>query len=81
VNRDTKIALGTLLILIGTIWLFLIIIWMPPLLSFVVLVGQKIGLPDGFYGQWLLWTETVLATFALGSGIYLLIRRGRPISN
>ena len=80
VNRDEKTAIGTLLILIGAVWLFFVIIWMPPLCFLVALVGPKIGLPDGFYGQWLLWLESALATCVAGSGIYFLICR-RSISN
>lgn len=80
-DRDKEIGVGLLLAFAGAIWLFLIIIWLPPLTIVAVLVGLKIGLHDTFYRRWLLYVDVAMALGAMGCGIYLTLRRRHALSS
>jgi len=82
VNSERKPELGGLLVLVGTGWLFFVIIWMPPLSYLLLLLGALAGVPDKFYGQWMLWLEVALAAGTIVGGVYLLVRyrRGKYVS-
>ena len=74
-DRGQKLAAGLLLISAGVIWLFSVAIWLPPLTLVAILIGLKMGLPDTYYGSWLLWVDVAMALTAMGYGGYLLFRR------
>jgi hypothetical protein len=72
---------GFFLILAGIIWLFLVIIWMPPLSIVIIMIGHETGLPDSFYGQWLLWVDATMALCLMAYGVYLMLRCRHTISS
>ena len=73
-DRGQKLAAGLLLISAGMIWLFFVAIWLPPLTIVGILIGLKMGLPNTYYGSWLLWVDVAIAITAMGYGGYLLFR-------
>jgi hypothetical protein len=75
-----KLVAGLLLISAGVIWLFLVIIWLPPLTIVAVLIGLKMGLSNTYYGSWLLFVDVAIALTAMGYGGYLLFRCRPAIS-
>lgn len=79
-DMGQKLAAGLLLISAGVIWLFFVVIWLPPLTMLTVLIGIKMGLSDTFYGKWLLLIDIVTALSVMGYGAYLLLRCRRIIS-
>jgi hypothetical protein len=79
-DRGQKLAAGVLLISAGVIWLFLVTIWLPPLSIVAILIGLKMGLPNTYYGSWLLWVDVAIALTAMGYGGYLLLRFRHAIS-
>ncbi len=64
----------------GVIWLFLVTIWLPPPSTVAILIGIKLGLPNTYYGSWLLWVDVAIALTAMGYGGYLLFRCRNAIS-
>ncbi len=80
-DRGRKLAEGVLLISAGVIWLFLVAIWLPPLWIVAILIGIKMGLPNAYYGSWLVWVDVAIALSAMGYGGYLLFRYRHAISS
>jgi hypothetical protein len=79
-DRGRKFAEGLLLISAGVIWLFLVAIWLPPLSIVATLIGIKMGLPNAYYGSWLVWVDVAIASTAMGYGGYLLFGFRNAIS-
>jgi len=79
-DRGKKLAEGVLLISAGVIWLFFVAIWLPPLTIVAILIGLKIGLPNTYYGSWLLLVDVAIALTVMGYGGYLLFRYRHAIS-
>ena len=73
-DRGRKLAEGLLLICAGVVWLFLVVIWLPPLATVAILIGLKMGLHNTYYGNWLLLPDVAVALTAVGCGGYLLFR-------
>ena len=77
-NSDRKHALGVFLLVVGSIWLFFILIWMPPLTLAVLWLAFKIGFGSVFdsviASRALLYGEGLLALSAIGAGLYLNLR-------
>jgi len=80
VDRDQKLVAGLLLIFAGVIWLFFVIIWLPPFTIVVMLIGHTIGFPNSFYGRWLWWLDVTMALCAMGYGVYLILGRRHAVS-
>jgi len=82
VTGDQKHALGVLLLVVGIIWLFFIVIWMPPVTLAVIWLAIKIGFGSVFdsviVARGLLYGEGVLALSAIGAGLYMNLRRLIP---
>jgi hypothetical protein len=78
-TSDQKHALGVLLLVVGAIWFFFIVIWMPPLTMAVFWLAFKIGFNSVFdsviVSRSLLYGEGVLALSAIGTGLYINLRR------
>jgi hypothetical protein len=78
-TRDQKHALGVLLLIVGIIWFFFILIWMPPLTMAVIWVAIKIGFDSIFnsviVSRSLLYGEGALALSAVGVGLYINLSR------
>lgn len=74
-TRDQKFATGVLLLVVGVIWLFFVVIWMPPLLSAVILILVWLRI-DGFLpsGPSSFYMEYGLSLSLIGYAIYLLVR-------
>jgi len=74
-DTGQKLGAGLLLIFAGVIWLFLVIMMLPPFTMVVVaiLIGIKMGLSP-HYGSWLLLVDVAIALTAMGYGGYLLFR-------
>jgi len=81
VDRGRNLAEGFLLIATGVIWLFLVTIWLPPFSMFVVFIGFKTGLPEGFYGSWLLRVDVTMALCVIAYGIRRVLHFRHTISN
>jgi|HubBroStandDraft_1064217.scaffolds.fasta_scaffold2658829_1 hypothetical protein len=79
-DRGQKLAAGLLLISAGVIWLLFVIIWLPPVTIVAILIGLKMGLPNTYYGIWLLWVDVAIALTAMAYGGYLLFRCRAAIS-
>jgi hypothetical protein len=77
-TRDQKHALGVLLLVVGAIWFFFIVIWMPPLTMAVIWLAIKIGfdsvLNSVIVTRSLLYGEGVLALSAISIGLYINLR-------
>ena len=80
-DRGKKLAEGFFLISAGVIWLFLVIIWLPPFMMVFVFIGIKIGLPNSFYGAWLLWVDVTMALCVIAYGVYRVLHFRHAISN
>jgi hypothetical protein len=77
-TSDQKHALGVLLLVVGTIWFFFILIWMPPLTMAVLWLAIKSGLDPLIVTRGLLYAEVVLALSAICMGLYINVRRLMP---
>ncbi len=74
-TNDQKHALGVFLLVVGSIWFFFCLIWMPPLTLAVLWFLAKIAFePDIRFGA-LLYAEFALALCAVGIGLYINLRR------
>jgi hypothetical protein len=78
-TSDQKHASGVLLLTLGLIWLFFILIWMPPLTTAVIWLSVKIGFDSDFksvmVARALLCGEGILALIAVGVGLYTNLQR------
>jgi hypothetical protein len=74
-TRDQKFATGVLLLIVGMIWLFFVVIWMPPLLSAVIWILVWLR-TDRFLpaGPSLFYMEYGMSLSLIGYAIYLLVR-------
>ncbi len=81
-THDQKHALGVLLVIVGAIWLFRIVIWMPPVTIAVIWLAIKFGFDSVFnsviVSRSLLYGEGGLALSAIGVGLYINLRRLMP---
>ena len=75
---DLKHALGILLLILGTIWLFFCLIWMPPVTTAVVWLEIVMRLNSGIPTRFVLYSEFVLSLSAIGAGLYINLRRLMP---
>jgi hypothetical protein len=79
-DRGRKLAEGVLLTAAGVIWLFLVVIWLPPLSMLAILIGTEMGLPGTYYGSWLVLVDIAIALTVMGCGGYRLFRYLHAIS-
>jgi hypothetical protein len=77
-TNDQKHALGVFLLIVGIIWFFFWIIWMPPLTMAVLWIVAKIGFEPNILVKILFYSEVVLALSAIGLGLYINLRRLMP---
>jgi hypothetical protein len=80
-TNDQKHALGVLLLIVGTIWFFFCVIWMPPLTMAALWIVIKIGFEPDHLPKILFYSEGVLALCAIGLGLYINLRRLMPEKN
>jgi len=74
-TQDQKFATGVLFLIVGVIWLFFVVIWMPPLAFAVVwiFIWLRIDMPR-LFGNALFYMEYVMSLSLIGYAIYLLVR-------
>jgi hypothetical protein len=74
-DSDKKTALGTFLLIVGSVWFLFILIWMPPITLAVLWFAFKVGFgsvfDSVFISRALLFSEAVFALSAVGAGLYL----------
>jgi hypothetical protein len=74
-TQDQKFATGVLLLIVGVIWLFFVVIWMPPL-AFAVFYAFALlrVVPSESFGHTLYYVEYTMPLCLIGYAIYLLVR-------
>jgi hypothetical protein len=77
-TNDQKHALGVFLLIVGIIWFFFWIIWMPPLTFAVLWIVAKTGFEPNILVKILFYSEALFALCAVGLGLYINLRRFMP---
>jgi hypothetical protein len=77
-TNDQKHALGVFMLIVGIVWFFFWIIWMPPLTFAVLWIVAKIGFEPNVLVKILFYSEALLALCAIGLGLYINLRRLMP---
>jgi hypothetical protein len=77
-DADKKTALGTFLLIVGSVWFLFVLIWMPPITMAVLWFSFKVGFgslfDSVFISRALVYSEGLFALSAVGAGLYLNFR-------
>jgi hypothetical protein len=74
-TNDQKHALGVFLLIVGIIWFFFCVIWMPPLTMALIWLEISLGFEPDVLPRVFLYCEFALVLCAVGAGLYLNVRR------